>query len=55
MDHIELFAFHLSITLRIKNGRDGWIRFSAEKPRRLQHATGMLPKAAFRIQQTHRT
>ncbi|MBQ5799898.1 MAG: hypothetical protein IIW18_04250, partial [Oscillospiraceae bacterium] len=23
-------------------------RFSAEKPRRLQHATGMLPRAAFR-------
>ena len=24
-------------------------RFSAEKPRRLQHATGMLPSAAFRV------
>ena len=26
-----------------------WIRFSAEKPRRLQHASSMLPRAGFRI------
>ena len=27
----------------------GWIRFSAEKPRRLKRATGAFPRAAFRI------
>ena len=32
-------------------GRGWWIRFPAGKPRRLQHATGMLPSAAFRIHQ----
>ena len=26
-----------------------WTRFSAEKPRRLRHATGMSPRAAFRV------
>ena len=26
-----------------------WIRFSAKKPRRLQHASSMLPRAGFRI------
>ena len=30
-------------------GGGWWIRFSAEKPRRLQGATGALPRAAFRI------
>ena len=30
-------------------------RFSAEKPRRLQRATGMLPSAAFRIHQNKKT
>ena len=30
-------------------------RFSAEKPRRLQHATGMLPRAAFRVRVKHRS
>ena len=30
-------------------GGGWWIRFSAEKPRRLRHATGMSPRAAFRI------
>ena len=30
--------------------RDGCIRISAEKPRQLQHATGILLSAAFRIQ-----
>jgi hypothetical protein len=29
------------------------IRFSAEKPRRLQHATGMLPRAGFRVRTLH--
>ena len=29
--------------------RSGWDSFSAEKPRRLQCATGTLPRAAFRI------
>ena len=28
----------------------GWIRFSAEKPGWLQQSTGLLPRAAFRIQ-----
>ena len=27
----------------------GWIRFSAEKPRRLKRATGVFPRAAFQI------
>ena len=30
-----------------------WIRFSAEKPRRLQHASSMLPRAGFRIHCSH--
>ena len=30
-------------------GGGRWIRFSAEKPRRLQRVTGTLPRAAFRI------
>ena len=33
-----------------RNGRQwGWIRFSAEKPRRLRRATGAPPRAGFRI------
>ena len=31
------------------HGGEGGIRFSAEKPRRLQGATGALPRAGFRI------
>ena len=30
-------------------GGGGWIRFSAEKPRRLKRAAGAFPRAAFRI------
>ena len=30
-------------------GGEGGICFSAEKPRRLQYATGILPRAAFQI------
>ncbi|MFR4978240.1 MAG: hypothetical protein ACLUDG_04870, partial [Butyricicoccus sp.] len=30
-------------------GASGRNRFSAEKPRRLQHTTGILPRAAFRF------
>ena len=30
-------------------GEGRWIRFSAEKPRRLRHATGVPQRAAFRI------
>ena len=33
-------------------GGDYWTRFSAEKPRRLQRATGTLLRAAFRVQQS---
>ena len=32
--------------------REGGICFSAEKPRRLQYATGILPSAAFQIPST---
>ena len=31
------------------SGGGRWIRFSAEKPRRLQQSTGLLLRAAFRI------
>ncbi len=41
--HFSLFIFHL------KNGGPKWTRFSAEKPRRLQRATGTLLRAAFRV------
>ena len=34
---------------RRKIWRNGWDSFSAENPRRLQHATGILLRAAFRI------
>ncbi len=36
------------MTNRVKNASSG-IRFSAEKPRRLQQSTGLLLRAAFRI------
>ncbi len=35
--------------VRDDDGAPGGIRFSAEKPRRLRHAPGMSPRAAFRI------
>ena len=35
--------------LEFQYGGGRWIRFSAEKPRRLQQSPGLLPRAAFRI------
>ena len=32
-------------------GSPCWTRFAAAKPRRLQQSTGLLPRAAFRVQQ----
>ena len=34
---------------RVRVGGGRWIRFSAEKPRRLRQSTGLSPRAAFRI------
>ena len=39
--HIHLFWFW--------SGGPKWTRFSAEKPRRLQQSTGLLPSAGFRV------
>ena len=48
--HVKLCSFRgLSSRLSQNKWRNGWDSFSAENPRRLQHATGMLPRAAFRI------
>ena len=46
--------FNCFTTTRVKmgaffNGGEGGICFSAEKPRRLQQSTGLLPRAAFQI------
>ena len=35
--------------LFFKSGGPKWTRFSAEKPRRLQQSTGLLPRAGFRV------
>ena len=41
---------HSSLLLiTLKSGGPKWTRFSAEKPRRLQRATGTFPRAAFRV------
>ena len=48
--HVKLCSFRgLSSRLSQNKWRNGWDSFSAENPRRLQHAAGMLPRAAFRI------
>ena len=51
--HVKLCSFRgLSSRLSQNKWRNGWDSFSAENPRRLQHTTGMLPRAAFRIPPT---
>ena len=48
--HVKLCSCRgLASRLSQNKWRNGWDSFSAENPRRLQHATGMLPRAAFRI------
>ena len=47
----EVFTYSLfTITsYLVKSGGPKWTRFSVEKPRRLQRATGTLLRAAFRV------
>ena len=45
----EIFGYKNTKTARDSSGCGGRICFSAEKPRRLRHATGMSLRAAFRI------
>ena len=47
---VNLLLIHYSLLpIALRSGGPKWTRFSAEKPRRLQQSTGLLPRAAFRV------
>ena len=48
MKHETAFALSYFSQSLLRSGGPKWTRFPARKPRRLQHATGMLSRAAFR-------